>query len=251
APSLAAARQSGTPAMVALAPAPPTPGAPEAQITLLVLGVDDLSGAATAGGGPTLQAVWLITFRPPATRVFVLGLSPVCLAAPAGAAETRLMDAFASDGGQYVEGGLFPRAVSSLAPVAFNAILTLDRTGFARLIDLAGGADLDGRRLPAPEALAWLDARSAPGPLEALRAQTGLLRGLVSVAAGQQPAPDPLALAALVPAHARLSLPAEQILALAAGVLPFQTQEVFVQGDSDQLIVAPLPDGRLAVRLSQ
>ncbi len=202
----------------------PLAAAMEGQVTALVLGVDDLGAAE-----PSLEAVWLIVYRPPAPRVFVLGLSPETAVSLGDGRVMRLREAFAQAGGKPGRDDPFWGALEWLAPATPTVTIKLDREGLARLLDFAGGAKVGQARLYPEQALAWMEGRSRAGPLEALEAQAELLRGAWEMAVIHDRSVNATGLLQSLGGTLEASVPVERLLQLAAPLLPLESVEVYVQ----------------------
>ena len=202
----------------------PLAAAMEGQVTVLVLGIDDLGAAE-----PSLEAVWLVVYRPPAPRVFVLGLSPETAVSLGDGRAMRLREAFAQAGGKPGRDDPFWGVLQTLAPATPTVTLQLDREGLARLMEFAGGAKVGGVRLSPEQALRWMNGQSQAGPLEALEAQAELLRGAWEMAVLQDRRADAAAFLQTLDGHLEVSVPTERLLQLVASLLPLESVDVHVQ----------------------
>jgi hypothetical protein len=195
------------------------PGQDSPQHTFLILGVDRLDVPT-----PRLRAVWLATFRSPGRDLFLLGL-PTSYRTPIGDAasleETFTWTPGRGPSDEFLTGLQYP------APVTLEVIVALDEVGFAALIDHVGGIDLNGVPLSGEQSVAVLHML-VEDPSAALSTQARLLEALVARAGSLGPTPDLTPLIALMPAHAFLSMPASQAIAIAAPLLPLEPATVHV-----------------------
>jgi hypothetical protein len=199
--------------------APPTllPTPREEQVTILFVGVDQLSEAA-----PRLRAIWIASFEPPGSDLFVTGI-PVDF--PALSLDGRpLEEAFtwSPEDGPSPD---FLAALGSVAPLAPDVVVMLDRQGFAALVDYLGGIELNGAALDGAQVTAVLELL-ADDPAASTASQERVLEAMVGRAEALGDSPDITPLAALVPDHARLSSPLAETIALAAPLLPLRASAV-------------------------
>jgi hypothetical protein len=199
--------------------APPTllPTPREEQITILFLGVDQFSEAA-----PRLVAIWIASFEPPGRDLFLTGI-PVDSPAP-GLDGRPLEEAFtwSSEDGPSPD---FLAALGSVAPLEPDVVITLDRQGFATVVDYLGGIELNDAPLDGAQVTAVLDLL-AEDPAASTVSQQRVLEAMVIRAEALGDSPDITPLAALLPDHARLSSPLAETIALAAPLLPLQASAV-------------------------
>jgi hypothetical protein len=197
-----------TPAVNARATSPSV-GTP--QVTVLILGVDSYGTE-----NSELLAVWLASFRPPGKELFLFGF-PTNQALADG---STLRQAYAA-------GAESAQALQSVTSLPLDAVVVLDAEGFAALIDFLGGvpsgeATVDGAA--AVNVLALL----RDDPTASLLAQARLVEALSGRAAAVQPGTDLQPLLALVPDHAFVNIPAEQVLTMIAPYLPFVSDRIHV-----------------------
>jgi hypothetical protein len=199
-----------TPAATSAAPNAP-------QETALILGVDDLQSES-----PHLVAVWLAAHRPPGDSLFLFGL-PVDAATAEG---PTLEESFAwsSDEGP---DPAFLDAVRSISPLPLEFTVVLDETAFAGLIDFLGGVELDGADVGGREVLGVMSLLTSD-PSAALEAQRRLLEALARRAQAVGPGSELQPLVDLIPDHAFTSIPASQVLTLAAPLLPLTADRIHV-----------------------
>jgi len=181
------------------------------QVTILILGVDSLDP-----GSSELLAVWLASFRPPGKELFLFGF-PTNQTLPDGA---TVREAYAS-------GSDSAQALASLTTLPLDAVVVVDAEGFAALIDFLGGVPAGESTVDGAAALNVL-ALLRDDPSAALLAQTRLLQALAERAGAVQPGTDLQLLLDLLPAHASLSLPAQQVLTMIGPYLPFESQRIHV-----------------------
>lgn len=192
-----------------------TPAAETPQLTVLILGVDSLELEA-----PQLRAVWFALVRPPGTELFLLGL-PVDRPAHEG---STLEQAFGWQDGLPTS---FLEALSELTPLPIDVIVVLDSKGFATLIDFLGGVPTAGTTVDGAAALSVVDLLK-DDPDASLQAQYRLLQALSAQVSVLQPGSDLQPLVDLIPAHAFVSLPVQQAIALVAPLLPLDPSRVHV-----------------------
>lgn len=196
----------------------PLTAVPENQVSLLILGVDDLTAAQ-----PQLEAVWVATYKPPGRDLFLFGL-PTDYHAPGQEGDLRSLF-------QWVpEDSLPPAFHESLRealPLDYQVVIVLDRVAFAGLVDFLGGVAYQGAELDGQETVAALDLM-VHGPEAALQAQQELIQALLTKAAGLDPTPELTPLTRYLPDHAYLSAPSAQVVALVTPLLPLDPARVHV-----------------------
>lgn len=192
-----------------------TPAAETAQRSVLILGVDSLEAEP-----PELRAVWLASLRPPGRELFLLGL-PIDRPSAEG---LPLQDVFGYDDGPSSD---FLEAFSTLTPLPIEAVVVLDTAGFSALIDFLGGIPTAGSVVDGRTALSVLDLLRAD-PAASLRAQYRLLQALSLQVGRIQPGTDLQPLVDLLPSHAYLSLPVQQVIAQVAPILPLEPKQIHV-----------------------
>ncbi len=195
--------------------ASPLAAADPRQRSVLVLGVDSF-----AGQPPELLAVWLASFRPPEPDVFVFGF-PVDRRSDDG---TTLRQAFA----QSPQGGeAFLASIASLTPFPLDAVVALDATGFAVVIDFLGGVPTEAAPVGGASALQIL-LLLRDDPDAALLAQSRLLEALAVSAGSVRPGSDLQPLLDLIPSNAYVPSGAEALLTLIAPLLPLDPSRIHV-----------------------
>jgi hypothetical protein len=200
----------------------PTPGAdviPSTQTTILVLGIDQMNAES-----PELLAIWYATFRLPGTDLFLFGIP---LDAPVAAQpELHLKDLFrwSDDRGP---GELFLQALHAELPLTIDAILVLDKVGFAALVDYMGGVTLESGTLDGNQVIGVLELVEDQ-PRAALEVQGRLVRGLRDKAHILGSTPDLSPLLALIPENAYSSIPGINVVALITPLLPIRSDGVHI-----------------------
>lgn len=200
-----------------------TPAADSPQKTILILGVDSLEPDA-----PELRAVWFALLRPPGRDVFLLGL-PIDRPVSGG---SILEEAFGWESGPTAS---FLEALSELTPLPIDVVVVLDSKGFATLIDFLGGVPTAGTTVDGAAALSVVDLLKDDADAS-LQAQYRLLQALAAQVGGIQAGTDLQPLVDLIPAHAFVSLPVQQAIALVAPLLPLDPSRIHVslpQADSE------------------
>lgn len=195
----------------------PLPASSEVQVNILVVGVDQLTAAQ-----PALTALWIASFEPPGRDLFLTGI-PASAPAPALDGEP-LAGAWGWSPGSGPSTG-FLAAVSSLAPLEMDLVITLDREGFAAVVDYLGGIELNGATLDGAQVAAVLDLL-ADDPGASTASQRRVLESMAARAAALGDSPDITPLALLIPDHAYLSMPLDQVIALVSPLLPLDADAV-------------------------
>ena len=103
----------------------------------------------------------------------------------------------------------------------------MDETAFAGLIDYLGGVDLNGTTFSGNEILGFLSL-VVQEPEASLTSQSRLIEAMVQRLPALGALPDVSPLLALVPDHAHLSLPANQLLGMLSPLLPVDPAEIHV-----------------------
>jgi hypothetical protein len=199
------------------APASALPSPHEEQVNILVIGVDDLANSGTA-----LTALWLASFEPPGRELFVTGISIHAPAPSLDGAPLSGAFAWASDSGPSTA---FLAALHSLAPLEPDAVITLDRVGFAAVVDYLGGVELNGALLDGAQVTAVLELLEEDANAS-VAGQRGVLQSMVARAEALGDAPDISPLTRLIPDHAWISVPLSELVAQTAPLLPLDAASV-------------------------
>jgi hypothetical protein len=197
-------------ATAAPSPRSTVPSVETPQVTILILGVDQL------GDDGELLAVWLASFRPPGKELFLFGF-PTNHTLDNG---TTLREAYAGRDKS-------TRALESLTSLPVDAVVVLDAEGFAALIDFLGGVPTGETTVDGAAALNVL-ALLRDDPAASLLAQARLLQALAGRAAEVQPGTDLQPILGLVPGHASIDVPVEHALTMIAPYLPFESERIHV-----------------------
>jgi hypothetical protein len=180
------------------------------QTTILVLGVSALND-----DDAHLESIWFVSFRLPNTDVYLHGVQ---------------LDARRASGGRSLEevfawspkkgaSAAFLDDLAIVAPLEPDAIVVLDRDGFAKLVDYLGGIGLSGASYTGEQVLGILDLL-ADQPESSLHAQADILTAMSHQLPALGATPDLSPLLELVPKHARSSMPPGELAALLAPLLP-------------------------------
>jgi hypothetical protein len=201
--------------------APGTPTAPAGigQTTILVLGVDQFDDS------PSLRAIWFATFRPPGRSVFLYGLPTN---APIAEQDIVTLEVLFSWSPERGVDPLFLDTLARVVPLQPDVTLLMDETAFAGLIDYLGGVDLNGTVFSGNEVLGFLSLVTEE-PEASLASQARLLQALVQRVPPLGATPDVGPLLTLIPDHAHLSLPVNQLLGMVSPLLPVNPAEVHVE----------------------
>lgn len=199
------------------APTPTATGYESPQTTVLIIGVDDLQSDV-----PVLVALWVATYRLPATDVFLLGVPVDFPAASANPSSLSSLFRFSQQEGVSAE---FLQAMADIVPVNPDLVIVLDRHAFAALIDYLGGLELNGAHLDGLEVAAALDIL-AGDPHALLTAQTRVLLAMTPRASLLGASPDITPLLALIPSHIYLSDSVALAIGLASPLLPIDPSRV-------------------------
>ncbi len=200
-------------------PSPPPTDGPSAapQTAVLVVGVDDLQSER-----PVLLALWIVTYRLPATNLYLLGVPVDFPVSSNGSTSLSDLCRFSPSLGVSSD---FLQAVAEIVPVTPRLVVTLDRTAFIAFIDYLGGLELNGAHLDGIEVVAALDILG--GDSQALlTAQARVLEAMTLRASLLGDSPDITPLLNLVPAHAHLSDSVGFTIGLAAPFLPIDPARV-------------------------
>jgi hypothetical protein len=197
-----------------------TPTAPAGlgQTTILILGVDRFDQP------PALRAIWFATFRPPGRSVFLYGLPTN---APIAAQDIVTLNALFSWSADRGVDPLFLETLAQAVPLQPNVTVLMDETAFASLIDYLGGVDLNGTTFSGNEVLGFLSL-VVEEPEASLASQSKLIQAMVERLPHLGAVPDVNPLVGLVPDHAHLSLPANQLLGILSPLLPVDPAEIHV-----------------------
>lgn len=190
------------------------------QVTLLLLGVDDLSA-----DDPDLQAVWFLSYRPPVKDAFLLGV-PLDLEVD-GDPPATLQDSFelASDGGPTDR---FKQRLYQAVPLDVDATIVLDRTGFAAAIDFVGGVTIDQATFSGQDVLGILKL-TEDDPQSTLSLEKRLLAAMSQQAASIGPSPEITALVNLIPGHMYISGEVTDMVALVSPLLPIEPSTTHIE----------------------
>ncbi len=164
---------------------------PKNQRSIVIAGVDDLSAQ-----NPRLVSVWVTFFRPGSNRVSALALYPNNRSVTGSSQDLAASFNLTSEKKISPE---FGRALQAY-DFSWNAIVVIDRTGTAAMIDWLGGVEQAGVRLDGASAAAilvepWTD------PAAALRSQTDLGKSLCAAASRETNLDWPGLLALISPDH--------------------------------------------------
>ena len=204
-------RPGGVSRATPVAVAATQPAIGTSQVNLLILGVNPIQGK-----DRVLEAAWLASFRPPGKELFLFGFPT---------------DYVLGDGNTLAEA--FARAkdpahaLAGLTALPVDAVIQLDAAGFAAVIDFLGGVPTPDDPVDGTAALKVL-ALLRDDPSASLLAQARLLEALAGGAGAVQPGTDLQPLLDLVPEHAVVDVPAEQLLTMVAPYLPFEPDRIHV-----------------------
>ena len=205
-----------------------TPTAPAGlgQTTILVLGVDRFDQP------PVLRAIWFITFRPPGRSVFLYGLPTNAPLEGQDLVTLGALFAWSSEGGV---DPLFLDTLARTVPLQPDATALMDETAFAALVDFVGGVELNGTAFGGNEVLGFLSLVMEE-PEASLASQSRLIEAMVRRLPALGALPDVSPLQWLVPDHAHLTLPVNQLIGLLSPLLPVDPTEVHVERWSPQAV---------------
>lgn len=192
-----------------------TEGSPAQQgpdlISVLILGIDEIESENAA-----LRAVWLATYDEISETITLFGF-PVD-AQIGSTSSAQLKDLFRWS----QEDGVSPLFLSVMQQVPSGepeAVIVLDETGFAEVIDFMGGVILSGERLNGDAVLGVLRLLN-DDPQTSLSIQVHILEAMVTQASYFEDTLELTSLFALVPDHAYTSRPTDQLFAMFAHLLP-------------------------------
>jgi hypothetical protein len=195
------------------------PTASARQVSIVLLGVDDLSRER-----PDLRAIWFASFEPPDRSIHLLGTS----------VESEIGDGKGTfhEGFNLFEppdyGAEFLTSLAAVAPYPIQGFIVLDEEGFAKLIDYVGGVTLDNQELSGTAAVGALSLLRDQ-PLASLRMQAKLIGSLTENAASIGSTPELTALTSLVPDHAYTSPSPYQLASLGSQLLPIDPAVVTIE----------------------
>lgn len=180
---------------------------------ILLLGVDDLSAAS-----PSLKSIWLLSFRPPAPDIFLLGI-PTDFAVP-GDPPSQLAEQFSfqQDSGPSSQ---FLDSLYRQIPLELNAVVVLDETGFAQAIDFLGGVTINQATFSGQEVLGIISLTEDDSSAN-LQLQRRLLQAMSAQAAEVGASPEITPLVQLSPQHLYLSTTINQMVELISPTLPIK-----------------------------
>ena len=203
-----------------------TPTAPAGlgQTTLLVLGVDRFDQPSV------LRAIWFVTFRPPGRSVFLYGLPTN---APIKGQDLVTLGALFAWSSERGVDPLFLDTLARTVPLQPDATVLMDETAFAALVDFVGGVELNGTTFGGNEVLGFLSL-VIEEPEASLASQSRLIEAMVRRLPALGALPDVSPLQWLVPDHAHLTLPVNQLIGLLSPLLPVDPTEVHVDRWSPQ-----------------
>jgi hypothetical protein len=197
---------------------PSTSPIPDAQTSILILGVDQLDASA-----PRLLAIWLLTYRQPASSAFLLGLPLDFVPASGG----RTLEQRFSYNKTTTPPASFLQAIGETFPLPLDAIVLLDQQAYATVIDFAGGIELNGSRLTGQQVISVLSLVE-DDPRSLLRTQEQLLQAMALRAPGPASSPDIAPLLSLLPDHASLSVSVSTFTNLLMPVLSLDPQDIHI-----------------------
>jgi len=196
----------------------PTVPAGIGQTTILILGVDRFDQP------PALRAIWFATFRPPGRSVFLYGLPTN---APIAAEDIVTLNALFSWSADQGVDPLFLDTLAGVVPLQPDVTVLMDETAFASLIDYLGGVDLNGTVFSGTEVLGFLSL-VVEEPEASLASQSRLIEAMVQRLPTLGALPDVTPLLGLVPDHAHLSLPSNQLMAMLSPLFPVEPAGIHV-----------------------
>jgi len=205
----------------------PTLPAGLGQTTILILGVDRFDQP------PALRAIWFATFRPPGRSVFLYGLPTN---APIEGQDVVTLNALFSWSADLGTDPLFLNTLARTVPLQPDVTVLMDETAFASLIDYLGGVDLNNTIFSGNEVLGFLSL-VIDEPEASLASQARLIEAMVQRLPALGALPDLGPLPGLVPDHAHLSLPVNQLLGILSPLLPVDPAKIHV--DRWSAVAAP------------
>lgn len=188
------------------------------QTTVLLLGVDRFDQP------PALRAIWFVTYRPPGRSVFLYGLPTD---APIAGQDLVTLGALFSWSSERGVDPLFLDTLARTVPLQPDATVLMDEIAFAALVDYVGGVELNGTIFGGNEVLGFLSL-VIEEPESNLASQSRLIEAMVQRLPTLGAVPDVSPLQWLVPDHAHLSLPVNQLVGLLSPLLPVDPAEVHV-----------------------
>jgi len=171
-----------------------------------------------------LRATWIITFRPPRRSIFLYGLPTNAPIEGQDLVTLAPMFAWSSEGGV---DPLFLDTLARTVPLQPDATALMDETAFAALVDFVGGVELNGTTFGGNEVLGFLSLVMEE-PEASLASQSRLIEAMVRRLPSLGALPDVSPLQWLVPDHAHLTLPVNQMIGLLSPLLPVDPTEVHV-----------------------
>jgi hypothetical protein len=192
---------------------PPT----EDQVDVVIVGYDHGDD-----NRAVLRSIWIASFEPPGRDLFLTGIPADSLSPDLDGRPLSTAFAITSDGAPSPQ---FLRALSGIAPMTPDLVVTLDEVGFTQIVDYLGGIDLNGAMLDGSQILAVLELLSED-PAASTATQRSVLQAMVERSEQLGDSPDITPLTGLVPDHAYVSLPMTQSIALVAPLLPLETSRV-------------------------
>ncbi len=198
---------------------PPGPGTSIPQTTLLLLGVDRLTGP-----DPILRAIWLLSYRLPGKDIFFLG---VPLDYPAEKESSPPISSLFVWSDPYNTQNAFMENLLEIVSLRPDAVVIIDEPGFASLIDYVGGINIDSTLLNGNEVITFLNLL-VEQPEGQLAAQAQLIEALGDRAPEVGSTLDLTALADLVPEHVYTSESMGQLAALLSPLLPIGPEAIHV-----------------------
>jgi hypothetical protein len=216
--------QGGTGESVGTRPAPASPPtsttSARRQVTLLLLGVDDLGA-----DQPDLLAIWFLSYRPPVKDAFLLGV-PLDLEVD-GDPPTQLRNLFGlKPGGEPNDG--FQQRLHQAVPLDVDGTIVLDRPGFAAAIDFVGGVTIDQATFTGQEVLGILSL-TEDDPDATLSLEKRLLSAMSQQASSVGSAPEITPLVNLIPDHMYISGEITDMMALVAPILPIEPSTTHIE----------------------
>lgn len=196
-----------------------SPGTPAPGVlgeSVLVLGVDDLTGRS-----PRLVAVWHASFSPDGRELLLLGDPvdrPVC-----DSQSENLQQLFLWDPEQGV-GEEFLAAFGDDQPTAY---VVADEVAFAGLIDQLSGVELNGALLESDQVIAVMRSLYQ-NPAGLLTSQEQFLIALSQRGAEAGSRVDLNSLVELIPRHAYSSVPPQQLFTLYLRLQPLDSSSILV-----------------------
>jgi hypothetical protein len=179
------------------APAPLDTMTPGVQKSLLLIGVTD-----AAVVSPTLEAVWVITFRPGVAEYYVTAFPPSAIfEVPSLGGPKALRDIYAEEVRLQLEHNFLRDAVQSRFPAfTIQADVTVDRADVAALVSQLGGLPMNNQTLTGPDLLQAYDSWPVADEVDRVRHQGAIMLQLVALLAQREnPAADLVQFVARIP----------------------------------------------------